>query len=125
MTSGPGKAPGPECIHPAFRGSLSMSTRFPHLRRLLATVAGLAVLLLAGSALGRDEPKERDLYDLEGQKKAPNVRKIVFVADTAPHGGRGNHEFLADAIYLARTINARYPNAWAVVTTKDKWPRDL
>jgi hypothetical protein len=102
-----------------------MSTRFPHLRRLLATVAGLAVLLLAGSALGRDEPKQRDLYDLEGQKKATNVRKIVFVADTAPHGGRGNHEFLADAIYLARTINARYPNAWAVVTTKDKWPKDL
>src|SRR5262249_5448847 len=73
-----------------------------------------------------DEKKERDIFDYEAQKKAPkDVKKIVFVADTAPHGDRGNHEFLAAAIYLARTINENYPNAYAVVYTKAKWPKDL
>jgi len=28
----------------------------------------------------------------------------------------------AAAIYLARTINAQYPNAYAIVYTKKKWP---
>jgi hypothetical protein len=87
---------------------------------------GLVVccFLLTGSALGADK-KERDLYDYEGQQAAKDVKKIVFVADTDPHGGRGNHEFLAAAIYLARGINANYPNAWAVVHTKKKWPKKL
>ena len=54
------------------------------------------------------------------------MKKIVFVADTAPHGGRGNHEFLAAAILLARTINADYPeSAYCAVHTKGHWPTDL
>jgi hypothetical protein len=72
-----------------------------------------------------DEKKERDIFDYEAQKNAKDVKKIVFVADTDPHGDRGNHEFLAAAIYFARTINANYPNAYCVVHTKAKWPKDL
>jgi hypothetical protein len=83
------------------------------------------VPLLAASASAGDAKKERDLFDYEAQKAAQGVKKIVFVADTAPHGPRGNHEFLAAAIYLARTINARYPDAYAVVHIKDEWPKDL
>ncbi len=85
--------------------------------------AFLAVTLLSHARA--DDKKERDIFDYYAQKAARDVKKIVFVADTAPHGGRGNHEFLAGAIYFARTINANYPNAYAVVYTKDKWPKDL
>lgn len=85
----------------------------------------LLVLIGSTSLYAGEEKKERDPYDHEGQKVAQGVRKIVFVADTAPHGPRGNHEFLAAAIYLARTLNAHYPDVWAVVHTKDKWPKDL
>jgi hypothetical protein len=92
------------------------------LLRCLAVFLGLAL----SNGASADEKKERDIFDYEGQIKAgSDVKKIVFVADTAPHGGRGNHEFLAGAIYLARTINANYPNAHAVVYTKNKWPKDL
>lgn len=93
-------------------------------RALFAVLAAFAVLLNASSAPA-DEKAERDIFDYAAQKAATGVKKIVFVADTAPHGPRGNHEFLAAAIYLARTINANYPNAYAVVHTKDKWPKDL
>jgi hypothetical protein len=91
---------------------------------LPAAVLGIGALLLAAHAPA-GEKKERDLYDYEAQKAAKGVKKIVFVADTEPHGPRGNHEFLAGAIYLARTVNAHYPGAYAVVHTKNKWPRDL
>jgi hypothetical protein len=82
--------------------------------------------LLFGARAAADEKKEKDIFDYEAQKAASkDVKKIVFIADTDPHGGRGNHEFMAAAIYLARTINAAYPNAYAVVHTKKKWPKDL
>jgi Trehalose utilisation len=93
---------------------------------MLARCLVLAVGLVSGTAARADDAKkERDVFDHEAQKSATGVKKIVFVADTAPHGPRGNHEFLAGAIYLARTINAHYPDAYAVVHTKNKWPRDL
>jgi hypothetical protein len=100
------------------------------MRTRLSRPAFLALGLIAGLALtarpnAAAERKERDIFDYAAQKAARDVKKIVFVADTAPHGPRGNHEFLAAAIYLARTINADYPSAYAVVYTKDKWPRDL
>jgi hypothetical protein len=85
----------------------------------------LTLAALAPACAFADEKKERDIFDYDAQKAAKDVKKLVFVADTAPHGERGNHEFLAAAIYLARTINANYPNAYAVVYTKDKWPKDL
>src|SRR5271166_287856 len=71
------------------------------------------------------DKKERDIFDYAAQKAARDVKRIVFVADTAAHGARGNHEFLAGAIYLARMINARYPDAYAVVHTMKNWPKDL
>jgi hypothetical protein len=91
----------------------------------VAVWAFVTGLWLAGPAGAVDDKKDRDFFDYEAQKTAANVKKIIFVADTAPHGGRGNHEFLAAAIYFARTVNAQYPNAYAVVHTKDKWPKDL
>lgn len=92
-------------------------------RQVLPAV--LAVVWLALPVLAEGERKARDIYDHAGQKAAANVKKIVLVADPAPHGGRGNHEFVAAAIYLARSINAQYPNAWAVVHSKQRWPKDL
>jgi hypothetical protein len=89
------------------------------------TVVVLTLSALAPAGAFADEKKERDIFDYDAQKAAKDVKKLVFVADTAPHGDRGNHEFLAAAIYLARTINANYSNAYAVVYTKDKWPKDL
>jgi len=72
------------------------------------------------------EKTARDIYDHEGQKNAPkDVKKIVFIAGTEPHGGRGNHEFVAAAIYMARTLNATYPNVHATVYTRAKFPKDL
>src|SRR5262245_56703163 len=89
-------------------------------------ILGVALgFLLATAAPAGDGKKERDPFDHAAQKAAQGVKKIVFVADTAPHGPRGNHEFLAAAVYLARTINANYPDAYAAVHTKDRWPKDL
>lgn len=69
---------------------------------------------------------EKDVYDYEAQRNAPKeTKRIVFIATHGTHGGIGNHEFLAGSIYLARRINAVYPNAYAVVYTEDKWPKDL
>src|SRR3984893_3144365 len=102
-----------------------MFARSPVCRCRCAVLAALAAALLSAARAAADEKKERDIFDYEAQKAARGVKKIVFVADTAPHGERGNHEFLAAAIYLARTINANYPNAYAVVYTKNKWPKDL
>src|ERR1051325_3204273 len=90
-------------------------------RWLAAALLSLGAALLSAGPATAAEKKERDIFDYEAQKAATGVKKIVFVADTAPHGGRGNHEFLAAAIYLARTINANYPDAYAVVHTKSKW----
>jgi hypothetical protein len=88
-------------------------------------VCGVGFLMTSPASAGGAK-KERDIFDYAAQKAAPrDVKRIVFVAGTEPHGGRGNHEFLAAAIYLARTINARYPNAYAVVYTKPHWPKDL
>src|SRR5262249_21993136 len=95
--------------------------------RRLALVLGVGLTLLAGGhAPAGGDKKDRDIFDYAAFQKAPQgVKRIVFVADTAPHGGRGHHEFLAAAIYLARTITATYPNAHAVVYTMAHWPKDL
>lgn len=95
-------------------------------RRCLAALLALIVVMsLAPFANAGEAKKVRDVFDYEAQKAAKGVKRIVLVADTAPHGGRGNHEFLAAAIFLARGINAHYPGAYAVVHTKAKWPKDL
>ena len=93
--------------------------------RMLAKIMVVG-LIIASSALSA-RSAEKDIFDFAAQKAAPkSMKKIVFVADTAPHGPRGNHEFLAAAILLARTINAAYPDsAYCVVHTKAHWPKDL
>jgi len=69
---------------------------------------------------------EKDVYDYAGQlAAAKSVKKLVFIGDTRPHGPKGNHEFLAGALYLARAINQAYPDAWAVVYPHDRMPKDL
>jgi hypothetical protein len=96
--------------------------RFSGIRLGTLVLAGL--FLAAGTQAGGDK-KERDIFDIEAQRAAKGVKKIVFIGDTRPHGDRGNHEFVAGAVYLARTINAHYPDAYAVVTTMQKFPKDL
>lgn len=96
-----------------------------HARRSAFRPVLIVFCILTAPALAAGDKKERDIFDYDAQKAATGVKKIVFVADTEPHGGRGNHEFLADAIFLARTVNADYPDAYAVVHTKAKWPKDL
>lgn len=104
-----------------------MRTRLTHSRcwPVVAVLGFVTGLTLTAAHGGAAEQKARDIFDYAAQKAATGVKKIVFVADTAPHGERGNHEFLAGAIYLARTINAHFADAYAVVYTKDKWPKDL
>src|SRR3954469_18246000 len=93
--------------------------------RPLSLLAVAAVWLAAVPTFAADAKKERDVFDYEAQKAAKDVKRIVFVADTAPHGGRGNNEFWASAIYFANIINKHYPKAYAVVHPKSKWPTDL
>ncbi len=85
----------------------------------------LACLVLSGaSAVAQSLPK--DVFNYEAQRNAPaNTRRIVFIASKADHGARGNHEFFAGSLYLARRINAVYPRAYAVVYSEDHWPTDL
>jgi hypothetical protein len=100
-----------------------MLTRF---RSAAALSLGVGLLCAAGAAAADTKAKnERDIYDHAAQKAAKGVKKIVFIADTRPHGDRGNHEFVAAAVYLARTINATYPNAYAVIYTNNHLPEDL
>lgn len=91
--------------------------------------AGVLTLAFAAAAtnfaFSGEKKSTRDIYDFEAQKKSDAAKKIVFIADTAPHGGRGNHEFVAAAVFLAKTINDYDPKAYAVVTTMQKMPKDL
>lgn len=81
------------------------------------------LLILLGSAVFADE---KGVFDYDKQKAAgSHVKKIVFIADAGTHGGRGNHEFMAASILLARTLNEVYPEAFAVVHSTRNWPTDL
>jgi hypothetical protein len=88
-------------------------------------VRSAILLLIAFPAFAAEEKKERDIFDHKAQKEAKDVKKIVFIAGTEPHGGRGNHEFMAGAIFMARTLNAHYPNVYAAVYSRAKFPKDL
>src|SRR5260370_14001554 len=104
-----------------------MLARLSRMRLGLAhALLGLGIcLMLAAPSIAGDDKKERDIYDHEAHKTAKAGTRIALVADTDPHGPRGNHEFVAAAVYLARTINAQYPDAYAAVYTRQKWPKDL
>jgi len=82
-------------------------------------VTGACALVLNGAALA-GEKKDRDIFDYDAQKAADGFKRIVFIADTRPHGARGNHEFVAASVFLARTLNAHDPKCWGVVTTMQK-----
>ena len=85
----------------------------------------LACLLTAALSASASA-QEKDIFNYVAQKAAgKDVKKIVFVADAGTHGGKGNHEFKAGAIYMARTLNATYPNCYATVHLHTRWPKDL
>src|SRR5688572_29347990 len=72
----------------------------------------LTLLALIASA----SAQEKDIFNYAAQKKVgKDVRKIVIIADPDTHGPKGNHEFKAGAVYMARTLNETYPNCYAVV----------
>lgn len=88
--------------------------------RLLSLVFSIA--LFAGYGYSA----EKDIFDYVGQQQAgEDVKKIVFIADAGTHGGRGNHEFMAGSILLARQLNAAYPDVHAVVYSTNQWPKSL
>src|SRR5262245_40521602 len=105
----------------------TLPRRIPPMRFCLRLTlfACLALALLLPAPAG-EKDKEKDVTNYVAQKDAPkDVKKIVFIADAGTHGGRGNHEFVAGALYLARTINAQYPKAYCVVHSHNKMPKDL
>ncbi len=90
------------------------------------TFALLSTATLLAPADAQDKAQEKDVFNYVAQQKAgKDVKKIVFIADAGTHGGKGNHEFKAGAIYMARTLNAQYPNCHAVVHLNTRWPKDL
>lgn len=87
---------------------------------------GLLTCSLLRPVRADEKDKEKDVFNYAAQKEAPkSVKRIVFVADPSPHGPRGNHEFMAGAIYMARTLNSVYDNVYAVVYPNYQWPKDL
>ena len=94
--------------------------------KLLVRLLFGGVLLFAAGAVSPVRAVEKDIFDYKAQREAPEkTKRIVFIAATGSHGSRGSHEFLAGAIYFARTINADFPNAYAVVYPQNHWPTDL
>ena len=53
------------------------------------------------------------------------AKRIVFIADAAAHGPRGNHEFVAGSLLLSRYLKATYPHVDIVVHSTKNWPSDL
>ncbi|MFT5854300.1 MAG: hypothetical protein ACI8XO_001543, partial [Verrucomicrobiales bacterium] len=90
----------------------------------------LKLILLAISAsitvLSASQAAERDIFGYEAQRSAPEkVTKIVFIGDAGTHGSRGNHEFVAGFILMARALHDAYPDVHAVVHSSKAWPKDL
>lgn len=111
----------PNAKHSSLRTLRSMTMNKPTIIRFFV-LAGL-VLSAASTAA---QNLQKDVYNYAAQRNSPaNIRRIVFIASKADHGPRGNHEFFAGSLYLARRINAVYPRAYAVVYSEDQWPTDL
>lgn len=92
----------------------------------MPTAPVYAFILAASVCASPATAAEKDIFNYVAQKAAgKDVKKIVFIADKRPHGPRGNHEFVAGAILMARTLNAHFPNCYAVVHTQDRMPKDL
>lgn len=89
--------------------------------------AALAIVMSVGQLTAQTKT-DRDIFDIEGQRAAQGMKRIVFIADARGHGARGNHEFVAASVYLARTLNAHDPKVWATVMTSqtlERTPIDL
>ena len=92
------------------------------MKRPILPLLFAAAALLATSAPAAD----RDIFDYDGQRSAPDkVTKIVFLGDAGTHGARGNHEFVAGFILMARALHDAYPDVHAVVHSSKNWPTDL
>lgn len=94
-----------------------------------ASLIVLATAAFATFAALTEQPtaaEERGLFDYQKQAQAgSDMKKIVFIGDAGTHGPRGNHEFVAGSILLARTLHAAYPNVHCVVHSSKNWPTDL
>ncbi len=98
--------------------------KLPHARIRLPFA--LAVLSLSLAGLIPSQAAERDVFGYEAQRAAPDsVTKIVFIGDAGTHGPRGNHEFVAGFLLMARALNEAYPNVHAVVHSSNQWPADF
>ncbi len=96
--------------------------------KVFSSLTGIVLCagLLLAPVAGQEKQAEKDIFNLAAQKAAPkDVKKILFIGDKRPHGPRGNHEFVAGPIFMARALNAYYPNCYAAVTTYTKFPKDL
>ncbi len=95
------------------------------MKRILIGIATLS--LLPASVFTEDAaPENRKVFQFEQQKAAgKDIRKIVFIGDAGTHGGKGNHEFMAGSMLLARQLHDAYPNVHAVVHSSRNWPKDL
>lgn len=94
----------------------------------IALILRLKCLLSVASLafLGSSVAAERGIFDYEGQRAAPDtVTKIVFIGDAGTHGPRGNHEFVAGFMLMARALHDAYPDVHAVVHSSNHWPTDL
>jgi hypothetical protein len=89
----------------------------------------LTVCLFCALAMSQSagvSAEEKGVFDYQKQMEAgKDVKTIVFIADAGTHGGRGNHEFMAGSILLAKQLNAAYPEVHAVVRSSNNWPTDL
>jgi hypothetical protein len=93
---------------------------------LLQGTCALLLATLSVNIAHAQGKKERDIFNYVAQKNADkDVKKIVFIAAHEGHGGKGNHEFKAGAIYMAKVLNSTYPNVHAVVHRNTNWPKDL
>jgi hypothetical protein len=105
----------------AYESDRSRPNQEPSMRHLLGAIACLLIFFTTSAFAD-----EKGVFDYEQQKGAGDkVKKIVFIADAGTHGGRGNHEFMAGSILLARTLNEVYPEVHAVVHSTRNWPTDL
>ena len=92
----------------------------------IVVICRTVLFILAAGIWAAAVAEERGIFDYDGQRKAgDDVVKIVFIGDAGTHGPRGNHEFVAGSILLARDLHAAYPQVHAVVHSSNNWPADL
>ena len=88
-------------------------------------VVACMTLLIATALAQSVRAADKDVFDYKAERDARRKRSGSCLSPRPEARTRGNHEFMAGSIYFARTINADYPNAYAVVYPQDHWPNDL